>query len=478
MAQWDKTFPTLDCSSCILTPRMAEAGSHPNIELLTLAEVEKVDGYIGNFEVTIRQRPRYVATEKCTTCGDCITVCPVDVPAQFEENLGYRKAIYIPFAQAVPSSYVLDMENCLGLDAVRCGKCIERCDAKAIFYDDHVKHHTLNVGTIIVATGFEVFDATGKEEYGYGTFPNVVNIAEIERMLNSAGPTMGRVVRPSDLEEPRKLVYIQCVGSRDHQTNNYCSRVCCMTAIKQARLIRDKTGAEIYVFYIDLRTFGKMYEEFYESTAAAGVTFIRGRVGEIIQEESNQSLTVRAEDTLLGKTIQLDGIDLVVLSTGIVPPKSAENVSKVLKLSQSPDGFLMEAHPKLRPVDSFTDGIFVAGMAQGPKDIPDTVAQAKAAASGAMSLMGKGKISLEPFYSKVDEDVCSGCHICVSVCPYNAVSVNERGKSEVNPALCKGCGTCTATCASGAMISQHYTDRQIAAMIEEYLSHYNLEFDF
>ena len=472
MAQWDKTFPTLDCSSCILTPRMAEAGSHPNIELLTLAEVEKADGYVGNFEVTIRQKPRYVDTEKCTSCGDCTEVCPVDVPAPFEENLGYRKAIYIPFAQAVPSSYVLDMESCLGLDAVRCGKCVERCGAKAIFYDDHVRHHILNVGTIIVATGFQVFDATGKEEYGYGRFPNVVNIAEIERMLNSAGPTGGKVVRPSDLEEPKKIVYIQCVGSRDHLTNNYCSRVCCMTAIKQARLIRDKTGAEIYVFYIDLRTFGKMYEEFYESTAAAGVTFIRGMVGEIIQETDNSALTVWAEDTLLGKTIQLDGIDLVVLSTGIVPPEAATTVSKVLKLSRSPDGFLMEAHPKLRPVDSFTDGIFVAGMAQGPKDIPDTVAQAKAAASGAMALMGKGKISVEPFYSKVDEDVCSGCHICVSVCPYNAISVNERGKSEVNPALCKGCGTCTATCATGAITSQHYTDRQIAAMIEEYLSEY------
>ncbi len=472
MAQWDKTFPTLDCSSCILTPRMAEAGSHPNIELLTLAEVEKADGYVGNFEVTIRQKPRYVDTEKCTSCGDCTEVCPVDVPAPFEENLGYRKAIYIPFAQAVPSSYVLDMESCLGLDAVRCGKCVERCGAKAIFYDDHVRHHILNVGTIIVATGFQVFDATGKEEYGYGRFPNVVNIAEIERMLNSAGPTGGKVVRPSDLEEPKKIVYIQCVGSRDHLTNNYCSRVCCMTAIKQARLIRDKTGAEIYVFYIDLRTFGKMYEEFYESTAAAGVTFIRGMVGEIIQETDNSALTVWAEDTLLGKTIQLDGIDLVVLSTGIVPPEAATTVSKVLNLSRSPDGFLMEAHPKLRPVDSFTDGIFVAGMAQGPKDIPDTVAQAKAAASGAMALMGKGKISVEPFYSKVDEDVCSGCHICVSVCPYNAISVNERGKSEVNPALCKGCGTCTATCATGAITSQHYTDRQIAAMIEEYLSEY------
>jgi heterodisulfide reductase subunit A len=472
MAQWDKTFPTLDCSSCILTPRMAEVGSHPNIELLTLAEVEKVDGYVGNFEVTIRQKPRYVETEKCTSCGDCTEVCPVDVPAPFEENLGYRKAIYIPFAQAVPSSYVLDMDSCLGLDAVRCGKCVERCEAKAIFYDDHMRHHILDVGTIIVATGFQVFDATGKEEYGYGRFPNVVNIAEIERMLNSAGPTGGKVVRPSDLEEPKKIVYIQCVGSRDHLTNNYCSRVCCMTAIKQARLIRDKTGAEIYVFYIDLRTFGKMYEEFYESTAAVGVTFIRGMVGEIIQEPDNNSLTALAEDTLLGKTIQLDGIDLVVLSTGIVPPETATTVSKVLNLSRSSDGFLMEAHPKLRPVDSFTDGIFVAGMAQGPKDIPDTVAQAKAAASGAMSLMGKGKISVEPFYSKVDEDVCSGCHICVSVCPYNAISVNERGKSAVNPALCKGCGTCTATCASGAMISQHYTDRQITSMIEEYLSDY------
>lgn len=247
-----------------------------------------------------------------------------------------------------------------------------------------------------------------------------------------------------------------------------------MTAIKQARMIRDKTGAEIYVFYIDLRTFGKGYEEFYESTAAAGVTFIRGRVGEILQDGSTHTLTVRGEDTLLGKPIALDDVDLVVLSTGVVAPKAADQIAKVLNLSKSPDGFLLEAHPKLRPVDSFNDGIFVAGMAQGPKDIPDTVSQAKAAAAGAMSLMGKGKISIEPYYSVVDEDKCSGCQVCISVCPYNAISINERGFSEVNPALCKGCGTCTSTCPSGAIDSQHYTDGQIAAMIEEYLSAHDI----
>ncbi|MHA1652947.1 MAG: 4Fe-4S binding protein [Candidatus Thorarchaeota archaeon] len=470
MARWDKTFPTLDCASCILTPRMAEAGSHPNIELITMAEVEKVDGYVGNFEVTIRQRPRYVDIDKCTSCGDCTDVCPVDVPAEFDAYLTYRKAIYIPFAQAVPSSYVLDMENCLGVDAVRCGKCKEACGAGAINYDDHEKLIRIKVGTIIVATGFELFDATQKEEYGYGEFPNVVNLGEVERMLSSAGPTQGHVVRPSDLKEPKRVVYIQCVGSRDERTNRYCSRICCMTAIKQARMIRDKLGAEIYVFYIDLRTFGKGYEEFYESTAAAGVTFIRGRVGEILEDPETHNLTVRGEDTLLGKPIQLDNVDLVVLSTGVVPPKSAKKLAQILNLSQSPDGFLLEAHPKLRPVDSFNDGIFVAGMAQGPKDIPDTVAQAKAAAAGAMALMGKGKITIEPYFSVVNEQKCSGCAVCVSVCPYNAIKINERNKAEVNPAVCKGCGTCTAACASGAIKSQHYTDDQIEAMITEYLS--------
>ena len=470
MARWDKTFPTLDCASCILTPRMAEAGSHPNIELITMAEVEKVDGYVGNFEVTIRQRPRYVDIDKCTSCGDCTDVCPVDVPAEFDAYLTYRKAIYIPFAQAVPSSYVLDMENCLGVDAVRCGKCKEACGAGAINYDDHEKLIRIRVGTIIVATGFELFDATQKEEYGYGEFPNVVNLGEVERMLSSAGPTQGHVVRPSDLKEPKRVVYIQCVGSRDERTNRYCSRICCMTAIKQARMIRDKLGAEIYVFYIDLRTFGKGYEEFYESTAAAGVTFIRGRVGEILEDPETHNLTVRGEDTLLGKPVQLDNVDLVVLSTGVVPPKSAKKLAQILNLSQSPDGFLLEAHPKLRPVDSFNDGIFVAGMAQGPKDIPDTVAQAKAAAAGAMALMGKGKITIEPYFSVVNEQKCSGCAVCVSVCPYNAIKINERNKAEINPAVCKGCGTCTAACASGAIKSQHYTDDQIEAMITEYLS--------
>jgi heterodisulfide reductase subunit A len=469
MARWDKTFPTLDCSSCILTPRMAEVGAHPNIKLLTLAEVRKVDGFVGNFKVTITQKPRYVDLEKCTSCGDCSDICPVDIPCEFDANLCYRKAIYIPFAQAVPSAYVLDMDNCLGIEVVKCGKCITVCEAEAINYDDDFRTQEIEVGTIIVATGFEVFDATAKPEYGYGDFPNVVNLAEIERMLSSAGPTQGHIVKPSDLKEPQKIVYVQCVGSRDEATNRYCSRVCCMTAVKQARMIRDKTGAQIYVFYIDLRSFGKGYEEFYESTAQAGVTFIRGRVGEIIENE-DKTLTVRGEDTLLGKPIFFDDIDLVVLSTGVVPPASTKDLARVLNLSSSPDGFLLEAHPKLRPVDSFNDGIFVAGMAQGPKDIPDTVAQAKAAASGAMALMGKGKISIEPYYSVVDEDKCSGCQVCISVCPYSAIKLNERGFSEVNPAICKGCGTCTSTCPSGAISSQHYTDRQIAAMIEEYLN--------
>jgi len=470
MARWDKTFPTLDCSSCILTPRMAEVGAHPNIDLLTLSKVESVDGFVGNFKVKVRQEPRYVDLETCTSCGDCSEICPVDVPADFEAQLSYRKAIYIPFAQAVPSAYLLDMENCLGVDAVRCGKCNDKCEAGAINYDDHARMIDLEVGTIIVATGFELFDATMKQEYGYGDFPNVVNIGEVERMLSSAGPTQGAVVRPSDLQKPKKIVYVQCVGSRDELTNRYCSRVCCMTAIKQARMIRDKYGIDVYLFYIDLRTFGKGYEEFYESTAEAGVKFVRGRVGEVIQDKKTNSLTVRGEDTLLGKPIQLDDVDLVVLSTGVVAPETTKEISHALNLSLSPDGFLLEAHPKLRPVDSFNDGIFVAGMAQGPKDIPDTVSQAKAAAAGAMALMGKGKINVEPYFSVVDENKCAGCEVCISVCPYNAIKLNDGGHAEVNPALCKGCGTCTSTCASGAISSQHYTDGQIAAMITEYLA--------
>jgi len=469
MARIDKTFPTLDCSSCILTPRMAEAGAHPNIELLTLSEVKKVDGFVGNFEVTIVQQPRYVDTEICTSCNDCADICPVDIPCLFNANLCYRKAIYIPFAQAVPTAYYLDMENCLGVDAVRCGKCKVVCEAGAIDYDDSEKEIHIEVGTIIVATGYEVFDATQKPEYGYGEFPNVVNLMEVERMLSSSGPTLGRVVRPSDTKEPQKIVYIQCVGSRDELTNKYCSRVCCMTAIKQARMLLEKTGVQIYVFYIDIRTFGKGFEEFYEATAKAGVSFIRGRVGEVL-ENPDQTLTVRGEDTLLGKPIIFKDIDLVVLSTGVVAPVKTKDVAHALGLSLSPDGFLLEAHPKLRPVDSFSEGVFVAGMAQGPKDIPDTVAQAKAAASGAMALMGKGKISIEPYFSVVQEDKCSGCQVCISVCPYTAIKLNERGVSEINPALCKGCGTCTSTCPSGAIDSQHYTDGQIAAMITEYLS--------
>ncbi len=470
MARHNVTFPTLDCAACILTPRMAEVGNHPNIELFTLSEVEQVEGYVGNFTVTVRQHPRYVDTKKCTSCGECTKVCPVDIPSEFDANLSYRRAIYIPFAQAVPSSYLIDMNACLGVDTIRCGKCMTVCEAGAINYDDHERRFKIEVGTIIVATGFEIFDASLKEEYGYGYFPNVVNIMEVERMMSSAGPTQGRVVRPSDLGTPKRVVFVQCVGSRDERTNRYCSRICCMTGVKQARLIRDKLGAEVFLFYIDLRTFGKGYEEFYEATAQAGVTFIRGRVAEILQDDKTMMLTVRGEDTLLGKPIQINDVDLVVLATGVVSPPSADRIAKILNLSKSPDGFLMEAHPKLRPVDSFNDGIFVAGMAQGPKDIPDTVAQAKAAAAGAMSLMGRGKLTIEPYFSVVNEEMCSGCRICVSVCPYNAVSINARGRAEVNPALCKGCGTCTSACASGAIKSQHYTDSQISAMIEEYLA--------
>ncbi len=470
MSRIDKTFPTLDCSSCILTPRMAEVESHPNIDILTLAEVDKLDGFVGNFTVTVRQKPRYVDLETCTSCGDCSDVCPVDIPSVYDAQLSYRKAIYIPFAQAVPSAFFLDMDNCLGIGAVRCGKCKVACEAGAVNYEDAERLFEIEVGTIIVATGYEVFDAAKKQEYGYGVFSNVVNLMEVERMLSSAGPTQGQVVRPSDLKKAHRIVYVQCVGSRDELTNRYCSRICCMTAIKQARMLRDKIAAEIYIFYIDLRTVGKGYEEFYEDTATAGVSFIRGRVGEILQDDETQNLIVRGEDTLLSKPIELKDIDLVVLSTGVVAAVDGEKVAKVLNLSLSPDGFLMEAHPKLRPVDSFSAGIFVAGMAQGPKDIPDTVAQAKAAASGAMALMGKGKISVEPYYSVVDEDLCAGCQVCVSVCPYNAIVINEREKAYVNPVLCKGCGTCTATCTSGAMTSQHYTDGQIAAMISEYLS--------
>ncbi len=466
MAQLDKTFPTMDCSSCILTPKMVDVARHPNIKLLTYAEVKEVDGYVGNFTVKIVQRPKYVVEEKCTACNECSKVCPVEVPNEFDARLSWRKAIYLPFPQAVPATYVLDDKNCLGLTPLACGKCVEVCEPDAITYDQTPKEIELKVDTILVSTGYEPYDPAQNEEYKYGKLENVVTALEMERMLSAAGPTQGKVVKPSDLKEPKRIAYVQCVGSRDNRSNTYCSRICCMYAIKQARQLKEKhPEIDVRVFYTDIRTVGKGFEEFYEKASKEyGVGFVRGRVSEIVENPKTKSLLVRTEDTLLGTPIEFEA-DLVVLSIGIVPSVDTKGIQRILKIPVGPDGFFSEAHPKLRPVDTVVDGIFIGGTATGPKDIPDTVAQAKAAASGAASLMAPGVYVVEPYYASVDNTLCGGCAVCTALCPYSAIKIEEK-RAQVNQALCKGCGVCAAGCPATAIKMNHFTDEQILAQVE------------
>ncbi|MHA1821128.1 MAG: FAD-dependent oxidoreductase [Promethearchaeota archaeon] len=466
MAQLDKTFPTMDCSSCILTPKMVDVSRNPKIHLMAYSEVDKVDGYVGNFDVTIRQKAKYVDADKCTGCGACAEECPVTVPNEFDMNLSYRKAIYVPFPQAVPNIYTIDMNHC-----IKCGICASPnvCEPGAIDYDQKDKFIDIKVGTIIVATGYDPYNPSQLKEYGYGKYDNVITGMEMERLLSSTGPTLGKPVRPSDLKAPHSIAFIQCVGSRNFRPgmHSYCSRVCCMYAMKQARQYKEKhPDSQIYIFYIDIRAFGKGYEEFYEVTSREyGIMFIRGRLAEIMEDKETKNLIIRAEDTLLQRPIELT-VDMVVLSIGLEARKDSDNIARLLSIQKTADGFFMEAHPKLRPVDTLTDGIFLAGVAQGPKDIPDTVAQAKGAASSASILMAKGEVAIEPYYSEVNEALCAGCKACQSMCPFGAISFDERKKvAVINRAKCKGCGTCAATCPTGAISQNHFKTEQIEAEI-------------
>ncbi|MDI6655031.1 MAG: CoB--CoM heterodisulfide reductase iron-sulfur subunit A family protein [Candidatus Hydrothermarchaeota archaeon] len=460
MAQLDKTFPTMDCSPCILTPKMVSVGRHPNIELLTYSEVKEVEGYVGNFRVKIEKKPKYV-NKNCTACDLCAQVCPIEVPSEFNAGIGTRKAIYVPFPQAVPLIYTIDAESCIG-----CGMCKNVCEPEAIDYDMKAEIIEREVGTIIVATGYEIFDAARKEEYGYGRHTNVINGLEFERFVSAAGPTGGKLKRPSDGKEPKRIGFIQCVGSRDEKTNKYCSRVCCMYAIKNARIYKEKhPDAEIYIFYIDIRTFGKGYEEFYKiAQDEYGIKFIRGRPGEITEDAKTKNLVVRVEDTFLGRPLEVE-LDLVVLSVGMEPPRDAGEIQTMLRVSRSADGFFLEAHPKLRPVDTLTEGVFLAGAAQGPKDIHDSVAQGSAAAARAAIPMARGEVEVEPILATADNELCIGCRLCEKVCNFGAVEIVER-KAKVNEALCTGCGVCAAACPTAAIQIKHFKDEQILAMIE------------
>ncbi len=458
MAQLEKTFPTLDCSACILTPKMVELTQKKNIKLLTYCEVEEVLGFVGNFKVKIRQKATGVNREICTGCGKCSELCPIFIPNEFDGGLSYRKAIYRPFPQAVPNVFTISFKDC-----VKCGLCEWNCENMAINLNDQDEIFEINVGAIIVATGYDEFDPRLKPEFGYGRYQEVITGLEFERILNAGGPTYGEIKINGKV--PKSIVFIHCVGSRDEQVGNpYCSRVCCMYIAKQAHLAKERLpDCKITVFYIDVRAFGKGFEEFYTRVKNEGVIYRRGSPSEIYKR--GDKLVVRSEDTILGEIIEEEA-DLVVLGTGLVPRKETLELAKKLKLSLSADNFLLEAHPKLRPVDSNIDGVYLCGCCQGPKDIPDSVAQAKGAASSVIALFNKRVVTVEPIQAYVREDYCSGCHICEGLCPYSALEFDsEKRIMRVNEALCRGCGVCPSACPSGAIVMRHYTDEQIEIQV-------------
>ena len=474
MAQLDKTFPTLDCSSCILTPKMMEVANHPKIELLTYSDVIGVDGSIGNYIVKIKKKARYVDMDKCTGCGDCIAACRLKdrIPNEFDEGIGKRSAIYMPFPQAIPLRCTIDEETCLMLTRGKCGTgplCIEACEADAIDFKEKDEEIEVNVGAIVVATGYDVLDPSSLYEYGYASSDDVITSLQMERLISSSGPTTGEILRPSNGEKPKSITYILCVGSRDETQCTWCCRIGCMSALKHVYLLKEKLGddIEINVCYTDIRSFGKGYEEFYRNIRGMKTNFIRGRPSEV--RNVGDHLTIDVFDTTTNKLFEIN-TDLVVLVPALVPRTDAADFARLLRISQSADGFLLEAHPKLRPIDTFTGGIFITGCCQGPKDIQDSVAQASGAAARAANILSKKELEAEPLISCVDEDLCSGCSTCLSVCAYNAIELikdDDKSHAKVNEALCMGCGACVAACPSGAMQQHGFKDKQLSPMIKE-----------
>ena len=469
MAQFDKTFPTLDCAQCILTPLMVEVGNHPNITLLAYSEVEDVSGSPGNFTVKVKLKARYVNWDKCTGCGTCVEKCPKKVISDFDEGLGFRKAIYFEFPQAIPRKPVIDSENCLYLTKGVCRVCERFCPAGAIDFNQQPKTIELNVGTIIVAVGFDLYDMSKLYEYGYGRYKNVITGLQLERLSSANGPTKGKIVRISDKKEPKTVVIILCAGSRDEKHVNYCCRVGCVLGLKHVYYVAKAVpDAKIIVCYTDIRAFGKGFEEFYRKIRSLNnVYLIRGRPMEIF-ENKDGSLSFDVYDSNTGLMVHVDA-DLVVLETALVPPEGWEELRRKLKISIGPGGFALELHPKLKPVETTVDGIYLAGFIQSPKDIPDTVAHAGAAASAAIAFMSKGYVESTPYIAFVDEEVCSGCGICASICPFEAISIkveNDKRVAKVDSIKCKGCGACAGSCPSGAIQQHYFTDVQILTEVE------------
>jgi heterodisulfide reductase subunit A len=433
--------------------------------------VEEVSGYIGNFTAKIRKKARYVDPELCNACEECSKVCPQVKPDEFQMGLSSRKAIYIPFPQAVPCSFILNMDDCLGNNPIACGKCADVCEKNAINFDDRDEIVVRDVGAIIVAIGLDVYDPTEMDEYGYTRFDNVITSMEFERLICAGGPTAGHFVRPSDSVRPKRIGFIQCVGSRNPKIGRpYCSNICCMNTIKDTLLLADHyPDIENFVFYQDIRAFGKSFEDMFQRSKESGTRYIRGLPGDIEEDPETNNLVITVENTTSGK-LERHELDMVVLSVGVVPPKDRDKLSKLLTLSKTSDGFFLESHPKLKPVDAPTRGVYFAGFCESPKDIKDSVCQAGASASRAGALLNAGKIKIEAITSVIDEEECNKCGLCAKVCPYGAIHWQKGEIATVIEAACAGCGNCGAACTFGAVTMRHFTDDQIMAQIRAILA--------
>ena len=484
MTQIDKTFPTLDCAACILTPKMVDCAQNEKINIYSYSEVTAVKGFVGNFNVTIKKKARFVDETKCTGCGICTEKCPQKkVPNEFNLGMNNRSAIYIPFAQAVPKVATIDPNACMMLKTGKCGVCSKVCGAGAIDYKQQDQFIERQYGAIVAATGFNPINIEKYDEFAYSQSKDVITSLEFERLTNAAGPTAGTLLRPSDGKHPHTIVFVQCVGSRESAPctkggKEYCSKICCMYTAKHAMLTREKyPDTEVYVFYIDVRTPGKNFDEFYRRAVEQyGVHYVKGMVGKVTPQ-TDGTLDVQASDLIDNKQLHINA-DLVVLAAAIEPDKSARGLATMLTASMDTNDFFTEAHPKLRPVESPTAGIFLSGACQGPKDIPETVAQASAAAAKVLGLLAKDKLTCNPCVASSDENLCNGCSSCEKVCPYGAITYEEkefrgpnrttllRRVASVNAAVCQGCGACTVACPSGAMDLKGFSNRQIMAEVD------------